>query len=233
MKLTFNNEIVGGLNGAGIIDFNLFDIAKALGYAQPKRAIQQFTESTEYLQIFGLPTQVDYEKADESIVYAFLFYSRMPRAIDFRKWVFTEVLPLVRQVGMQALKENAIRKQLRQDFNTDISSLLRIADLPTVNKVLAEDGNYRQLGFYPPSHFGNPIKIALALNEYGVFDSEGSPLPEYSESVWYSDRWQGHHNGKWYAYKPELVEKVLAQVKIEPSKPVWFENIFINDLELR
>ena len=31
MQLTFNNEIVGGLNGAGIIDFNLFDIAKALG----------------------------------------------------------------------------------------------------------------------------------------------------------------------------------------------------------
>ena len=233
MNLTFNNEIVGGLQQGGIVHFNLFDVAKALGYAQPKRAIQQFTESTEYLQIFGLPTQVDYENADESIVYAFLFYSRMPRAVEFRKWVFTEVLPLVRQVGLQEIKENAIRKQLRQDFYTDISSLLQIADLATVNKVLAEDGNYRQLGFYPPSHFGTPAKIASALEEYGVFDDEGNPLPEYSESVWYSDKYDGFHKGKWYAYKPELVEKVLAQMKIEPSKPVWFENIFINDLELR
>lgn len=233
MQLTFNNEIVGGLNEAGIIDFNLFDIAKVLGYVKPREAVRNFTLRSKVFIAIAATCGVDLRKCDERVVYAFLMYSDMPRAVDFQIHLATEILPLVRQVGMQALKENAIRKQLRQDFYTDISSLLRIADLPTVNKVLAEDGNYRQLGFYPPSHFGNPIKIALALNEYGVFDSEGSPLPEYSESVWYSDRWQGHHNGKWYAYKPELVEKVLAQVKIEPSKPVWFENIFINDLELR
>lgn len=233
MQLTFNNEIVGGLNEGGIIDFNLFDIAKALGYAQPKRAIQQFTESTEYLQIFGLPTQVDYEKADESIVYAFLFYSRMPRAIDFRKWVFTEVLPLVRQVGVRAIQELAVMNALKLNYRATLEELYEVAPSDVVDDILHRENRYTQFGFYPPSHFGTPKKIAEALNQYGVFDEEGNPLPEYSALVRFSDKYIGYHAGKWYAYKPELVEKVLTQMKLEPSKPVWFENIFINDLELR
>lgn len=233
MQLTFNNEIVGGLNGAGIIDFNLFEVAKVLGYARPSDAIRNFTQRSKVFIAIAATCRIDLRKCDERVVYAFLMYSDMPRAVDFQIHLATEILPLIRQVGVQALKENAVRKQLREDFYTDISSLLRIADLATVNKVLAEDGSYRQLGFYPPSHFGTPAKVAAALNEYGVFDTDGNPLPEYSESVWYLDKYDVYHAGKWYAYKPELVEKVLAQVKIEPSKPVWFENIFINDLELR
>ena len=233
MHLTFNNEIVGGLNEGGIIDFNLFEVAKVLGYARPSDAIRNFTQRSKVFIAIAATCRIDLRKCDERVVYAFLMYSDMPRAVDFQIHLATEILPLVRQVGVRAIQELAVMNALKLNYRATLEELYEVAPSDVVDDILHRENRYTQFGFYPPSHFGTPKKIAEALNQYGVFDAEGNPLPEYSALVRFSDKYIGYHAGKWYAYKPELVEKVLTQMKLEPSKPVWFENIFINDLELR
>jgi prophage antirepressor-like protein len=82
------------------------DIAKALGYANPRKAFQDhvFEEDRVRLQDIrlSLPVTPNNEQGQtvyitEAGVYALIFGSTKPEARDFKKWVCQQVLPRLRK----------------------------------------------------------------------------------------------------------------------------------------
>lgn len=79
------------------------DVARALGYANPTKAIRDHCKYAELLKEnesgplvkspFGIKV------IPESDVYALIFRSNLPTAEDFRRWLCGEVLPAIRKHG--------------------------------------------------------------------------------------------------------------------------------------
>lgn len=79
------------------------DVAKALGYAIPRKAVSDHCKYTELLKgsdsdrLTGSPRGINI--IPEADVYALIFRSNLPRAEAFRDWVCREVLPSLRKTG--------------------------------------------------------------------------------------------------------------------------------------
>ena len=90
--------------------FRAKDVAAALGYACEKSAIRDHV-SNEYKMKGGQFTPLrnihpHTVYVTEPGLYELIFSSKMPTAIDFRKWVFEEVLPQIRKTGRYELKKD-------------------------------------------------------------------------------------------------------------------------------
>jgi prophage antirepressor-like protein len=93
-------------NGKGL--FCGKDIANALGYDQPHKAVERHCR---YGMKCTVPHPQSKDKTIEMIfipegdVYRLITHSKLPAAERFEKWVFDEVLPSIRKHGMYAVDE--------------------------------------------------------------------------------------------------------------------------------
>ncbi len=81
------------------------DIAKALGYAIPHKAVQ--THCKGVLK-WNIPTNSGKQEMliiPEGDIYRLVIKSQLPSAERFEKWVFDDVIPLIRKHGMYAVDE--------------------------------------------------------------------------------------------------------------------------------
>jgi prophage antirepressor-like protein len=78
------------------------DVAKALGYAKPNNAISSHCRCTLK---WGIPhpqsnaKTIEVNIIPEGDIYRLLAHSELPKAVEFEKWVFEEVLPTLRRTG--------------------------------------------------------------------------------------------------------------------------------------
>ena len=101
----FNNPDFGAIRTIEEEDNILFcgsDVAKALGYSRPRDAIAahcRYTvkRSTPHPQAKN--KQIEMLFISEGDVYRLIAHSKLPTAENFEKWVFDEVLPVVRKTG--------------------------------------------------------------------------------------------------------------------------------------
>ena len=100
--ITFNNPDFGEvrtLEEDGKVLFCASDVAKALGYALPRKAIQDHCK--EVLKR-NTPTKGGVQSINfipEGDVYRLIVRSKLPTAERFERWVFDEVLPAIRKNG--------------------------------------------------------------------------------------------------------------------------------------
>lgn len=98
----FNNEEFGEVRVMGTPDNPLFcatDVAKALGYANPAKAVIDHCKGVSILET---PTPGGKQKMKyigEAEVYRLILKSNAPRAEAFQDWVCGEVLPSIRKTG--------------------------------------------------------------------------------------------------------------------------------------
>ena len=102
--LTFNHEMFGSLRTVvlpdGQIGFVGKDVAIALGYTNPQKAIRDHVDDedktvNESFTVNGTsPVFIS-----ESGLYALILASKLPTAKKFKHWVTSEVLPQIRQTG--------------------------------------------------------------------------------------------------------------------------------------
>lgn len=81
------------------------DVAKALGYARPRDAIRRHAKGAlkqRTLTSGGIQEQFFIYEPD---LYRLLIKSKLPKAIEFERWVVEEVLPSIRKYGMYATDE--------------------------------------------------------------------------------------------------------------------------------
>lgn len=78
------------------------DIAIALGYSDPKKAINQHCKD-DGVAIYPLIDNIGREQQAKFItegnLYRLITHSKLPTAEKFEKWVFDEVLPSIRKTG--------------------------------------------------------------------------------------------------------------------------------------
>ena len=105
----FNEDDVRAVERDGEPWFVASDVAKILGYKNPRDAVRvhvdredKWTGTTrvnrDSLQVNGL--RRDTVMVNESGVYALIFGSELPTAKDFKRWVTKEVLPAIRSKGV-------------------------------------------------------------------------------------------------------------------------------------
>jgi len=105
----FNNPEFGQIRATEINGEPYFvgkDIAEALGYTNPQKAIRDHVDQedktlNESFTVNGTMAVL----ISESGVYSLVFGSQLPKAKEFKHWVTSEVLPTIRKHGAYATPE--------------------------------------------------------------------------------------------------------------------------------
>lgn len=102
--MTFSNSEFGEIRTVTIDGEPWFvgnDVAKILGYAKPKGAVQNHVDAEDkrVAPIQGPTGEVGMTIIDESGVYSLIFGSKLESAKRFKTWVTKEVLPTIRKTG--------------------------------------------------------------------------------------------------------------------------------------
>ncbi|MFR9543405.1 MAG: phage antirepressor KilAC domain-containing protein [Rikenellaceae bacterium] len=94
--------------------FCLYDVAAALGYSKPSKAVIDHCKGVTILET---PTKGGIQRVKfgkEAEVYRLIMKSKTPRAEAFQDWVCEDVLPSIRQTGKYAIAEYHIPKSLSE-----------------------------------------------------------------------------------------------------------------------
>lgn len=102
----FSNADFGEIRTIVIDDVPYFagkDIATALGYVNPTKAVREHTDEedrtvNETLTVNGTPITL----INESGLYSLILTSKLPTAKEFKRWVTASVLPMIRKTGVYA-----------------------------------------------------------------------------------------------------------------------------------
>lgn len=105
----FNNAEFGAIRTAMIEGMPYFvgkDVAAALGYSAPTKAIRDRVDvedifRSEDYQVNGTPLTL----INESGLYSLILTSKLPSAKEFKRWVTSSILPMIRKTGMYVTSE--------------------------------------------------------------------------------------------------------------------------------
>ena len=98
----FTNEAFGRVRTMqedGKVLFCGTDIAKALGYSNPRKAVRDHTRGGTKRSTLTDSGFQEMTFIPEGDVYRLIVRSKLPSAEQFERWVFDEVLPMIRQTG--------------------------------------------------------------------------------------------------------------------------------------
>lgn len=98
----FANEQFGAvriIEDNGKVLFCGADVAKALGYARPTKAVMDHCKGVLKRDILTNGGEQEMTVIPEGDVYRLIVHSRLPKAQEFEVWVFDTVLPEIRKTG--------------------------------------------------------------------------------------------------------------------------------------
>ena len=112
----FKNEVFGEIrtltNEKGETFFVGKDVAVALGYSDPQKAIRMHVDDDDKLtgQIVVSGQNRNVIVINESGLYALILSSKLPQAKTFKRWVTSEVLPAIRKTGRYELTSTELKQ---------------------------------------------------------------------------------------------------------------------------
>lgn len=108
IKFDFQGQKVRSIFVEGIPYFVAKDVAKILGFSNPRDAIKTHVfEEDKGVDVIDTPGgKQKMIIINESGVYALVFGSRLPQAKAFKRWVTNEVLPSLRQYGTYSINHD-------------------------------------------------------------------------------------------------------------------------------
>lgn len=140
----FENDVFGDLNTVVIneeIWLNANDVCRALGYKNPRKALEDHVDGDDVTKRYGVAKVVknkqgeevkQYEQmnyVNESGFYSLVFGSKLPGAKDFKKWVTSEVLPSIRKQGYYVDKKRIVElEESKKSLERKISYFQTITD---------------------------------------------------------------------------------------------------------
>ena len=112
----FNHVMFGEIrtmsNAKGETFFVGKDVAVALGYSDPQKAIRMHVDDDDKLtgQIVVSGQNRNVIVINESGLYALILSSKLPQAKTFKRWVTSEVLPAIRKTGRYELTSTELKQ---------------------------------------------------------------------------------------------------------------------------
>ena len=116
----FKNEMFGEIRTCQVNNQIMFvgkDVAKALGYSNTSKAIQQHVDKEDKgtLPIREAAYETRAIFINESGLYALILSSQLEQAKAFKRWVTSEVLPQIRQTGGYIPTKDAQGRMLSEE----------------------------------------------------------------------------------------------------------------------
>lgn len=170
----FENEEFGSVRTTTFEDEPWFvgkDVAAALGYANPTRAVIMHVDE-EDKRIEGIPREAQngllvtrIALINESGLYSLILSSKLPNAKRFKRWVTSEVLPTIRKTGTYSSKpETPTFEPKRTSVGEIASLLLQIRQVQKAQGTSSRKIAYtakclcEQFGIELPEDFVEPVK---------------------------------------------------------------------------
>ena len=173
----FNSEEFGEIRTVTIDNEPWFvgiDVAKSLGYANPKNAVPKHVSEEDQLG-----TQIEYAGQrrevtviNESGLYALIFGSKLDSAKRFKHWVTSEVLPTIRKTGSYQ-KPMTIAEQIQ---------LLAQGNVELEEKIEAVNDDLQEFKRDMPLLALECQKITKAKNQKVVPMLGGKDAPAYKDN---------------------------------------------------
>jgi prophage antirepressor-like protein len=127
--ITFENQDIGQIRGFikdGEPWFLAGQICRCLGIKNTAQAVDSVTERYKIAGLKGISSTYTLLETDggkqkvliipEPFLYELIFQSRKQKAIQFRAWVTTEVLPKIRRTGQYRMAGKLIRRALTDEI---------------------------------------------------------------------------------------------------------------------
>ena len=143
------------------------DVAKALGYKEPQKAIRTHVDP-EDKGVSKMDTpggNQDVVIINESGLYSLILSSKLPKAKAFKRWVTSEVLPTLRKTGSYSVKPEPPTFEPKRTSVGEIASLLlQIRQIQkaqgTTSRKIAFTAQRlcEQFGIELPEDFVEPVK---------------------------------------------------------------------------
>lgn len=143
------------------------DVAKALGYKEPQKAIRTHVDP-EDKGVSKMDTPGGNQEVviiNESGLYSLILSSKLPKARAFKRWVTSEVLPTLRKTGSYSVKpEPPVFEPKRTSVGEIASLLLQIRQIQkaqgTTSRKIAFTAQRlcEQFGIELPEDFVEPVK---------------------------------------------------------------------------
>ena len=105
------------------------DVAKALGYMNPQKAIRdhcRYRKNRSVPHPQSLGKLLDIVFIPEGDVYRLIAHSKLPSAEKFESWVFDEVLPTIRKTGGYVANEDMFVDTYFRNVDENEKAILRI-----------------------------------------------------------------------------------------------------------
>lgn len=125
---TFPNEQFGDirtLEEDGKVLFCGSDVAKALGYARPTKAVMDHCKGVLKRDILTNGGEQEMSFIPEGDVYRLITHSKLPDAERFERWVFDEVLPTIRRHGAYMTEQTLENALTNPDFLIRLATQLK------------------------------------------------------------------------------------------------------------
>lgn len=108
------------------------DIAKALGYANPRKALADHCKGVTKRNTPTTGGVQELSYIPEGDLYRLITHSKLPSAEKFESWMFDEVLPAIRKNGAYSLPQSEFSPQLQLLINMEMEQKRQAKELETV-----------------------------------------------------------------------------------------------------
>lgn len=126
------------------------DVAKVLGYSNPRKALIDHVDSDDKIDGVTIRDSIGRNQnpifINESGLYSLILSSKLPTARKFKKWVTSEVLPSIRKHGLYALDDVLNNPDFLIKALTDLKAeRARNAELTKTVKELEPKASYADM----------------------------------------------------------------------------------------
>lgn len=189
------------------------DIATSLGYVKPNNAI---ATHCRYSLKRGVPHPQNPEKTlemtfiPEGDVYRLIASSKLPKAEDFERWIFDEVLPSIRKNGGYIMGQNTmsetelIAKALQISQRILAERETRIASLEQDNaalQVVVEQQKQEIADFQPIKRYVDTILSSDGTMVTTQIAADYGLSAQKLNKILHEERIQWKVNGQWVLYQ--------------------------------
>lgn len=206
----FNNPEFGTIRTITKDNVNWFvgkDIAEALGYADPKRAIYDHVDNddktTVLIQHPGSNYKSNTTLINESGLYSLVLSSKLPTAKKFKRWVTSEVLPAIHKNGMYMTDSVA-----QQAMNNPMEFLARAVLVANeqISKLKAENQMQAQMisEFKPKAEYVDIILQSTGTVTTTQIAADYGLSSKKLNKILHDEKIQHKVNNQWILYKDQM-----------------------------
>ena len=240
----FKNELFGEIrtltNERGEPLFVGKDVAEALGYSDPQKALKMHVDNEDKLtrQIVVSGQRRNIIFINESGLYALVLSSKLPTAKAFKRWVTAEVLPQIRKTGGYIPTHDADGRALTNEevlalADQIVGRTLKLVNAPCIGCLTATEVA-RSWGMDVQS-FNNLLRnMGVQYRRGGswhlVKSLEGLQLAEERHFVYYSLMGERKHRS-YLVWTPQGVRHLEQRLQQANSGTCVQLDVFIEELK--